>query len=407
MPDWKRTLYIMFTAQLLSAVGFSMIFPFLPKYVEALGSSYGLDIVFLAGAVFSAQALTMAIASPVWGALADSFGRKLMVQRALFGGAVLLLAMAFATSAEMLVALRALQGFVTGTVAAANALVAASAPRERTGYAMGFLQVGTWSGVALGPLLGGVLADAYGYNVAFYFTSGLLFVGGLLVLFFVKDSPAPLAGKRVKMVAEWRHVFATPGVNLVFFFRFMTWLSRNILIPYLPLFIALLLVDTSHANTLTGAVIAAASAAGTVAAIVLGRLGDRVGHRVIVLACSSAAALGFIPQIWVTAVWQLLALQALTGAAVGGVMPSLAALLNHYTSPGEEGAVYGLDNSVISASRAVAPMIGALVVYVGGFRALFLVAALLLGITALLAYFKLPDPTKLPRVEVASGDSFS
>ena len=403
MPDWKRTLYIMFTAQLLSAVGFSMIFPFLPKYVEALGSQFDLSIVFLAGAVFSAQAITMAIASPIWGALADRFGRKLMVQRALFGGAVLLLAMAFATSAEVLVGLRALQGLVTGTVAAANALVAASAPRERTGYAMGFLQVGTWSGVALGPLLGGLLADAYGYNVAFYFTAALLFAGGLLVLFFVKEKRAPLAGKRVKMVAEWQHVLSAPGVNLVFFFRFMTWLSRNILVPYLPLFIAFLLVDESRANTLTGAVIAAASVAGTVAAIVLGRLGDRVGHRIVVVSCTAAATLFFIPQVWVTNVWQLLVLQALTGAAAGGVMPSLAALLNHYTTPGEEGAVYGLDNSVIAVSRALAPMVGAVVVYFGGFRALFLAAAVLIGVTAVLAYLKLPDPTR-GALRAAPGD---
>ena len=394
----------MFTAQLLSAVGFSMIFPFLPKYVESLGSSYGLDIVFLAGAVFSAQALTMAIASPIWGALADRFGRKLMVQRALFGGSVVLLMMAFATSAEMLVGLRALQGFVTGSVAAANALVAASAPRERTGYAMGLLQTGTWSGVALGPLLGGLLADAYGYNVSFYFTSALLLVGGIMVLFLVKEPALTPSRKRVSMRAGWQHVMSSQGVKLVFFFRFMTWLSRNVLVPYLPLFIALLVISETGVNTLTGLVIALSSGAGTVAALVFGRLGDTLGHRRIVIACTFAAALLFVPQIWVSAVWQLLILQALTGAAVGGVMPSLAALLNHYTDPGEEGAVYGLDNSVIALSRALAPMLGAGVVYVGGFRALFAAAAVLMILTGILAVLKLPELERSAPAPLAVGD---
>ena len=394
----------MFTAQLLSAVGFSMIFPFLPKYVESLGSSYGLDIVFLAGAVFSAQALTMAIASPIWGALADRFGRKLMVQRALFGGSVVLLMMAFATSAEMLVGLRALQGFVTGSVAAANALVAASAPRERTGYAMGLLQTGTWSGVALGPLLGGLLADAYGYNVSFYFTSALLLVGGIMVLFLVKEPALAASRKRVSMRAGWQHVMSSQGVKLVFFFRFMTWLSRNVLVPYLPLFIALLVISETGVNTLTGLVIALSSGAGTVAALVFGRLGDTLGHRRIVIACTFAAALLFVPQIWVSAVWQLLILQALTGAAVGGVMPSLAALLNHYTDPGEEGAVYGLDNSVIALSRALAPMLGAGIVYVGGFRALFAAAAVLMILTGILAVLKLPELERSAPAPLAVGD---
>ena len=108
-----------------------MIFPFLPSYVNSLGSSLGINLVFLAGAVFSSQAITMTIASPFWGTLADRFGKKSMVERAMFGGSLILLAMAFSTSAEMLVVLRAIQGFISGTVAAANALVAATAPRER------------------------------------------------------------------------------------------------------------------------------------------------------------------------------------------------------------------------------------------------------------------------------------
>jgi len=84
----------------------------------------------------------MMLASPVWGALTDRHGRKVMVERSLFGGSVLMLLTAFARSAEELVILRAAQGLVTGTLAAVNALVAATAPRERAGYAMGLLQVG-------------------------------------------------------------------------------------------------------------------------------------------------------------------------------------------------------------------------------------------------------------------------
>ena len=70
----------------------------------------------------------MMIASPIWGAIADRYGRKLMVERAMFGGSIILLMMAFVTSAEQLVVLRTIQGLITGTVAAANALVASIAP---------------------------------------------------------------------------------------------------------------------------------------------------------------------------------------------------------------------------------------------------------------------------------------
>jgi DHA1 family multidrug resistance protein-like MFS transporter len=141
-PDWQRTLYIMVAAQLVAGVGLSNMFPFLPLYVQALGTKTSLSLEFWAGMVYSAQAMTMMIASPIWGAVADRYGRKLMVQRAMFGGAVMMLLMAFARSAEALALLRAAQGLVTGVISAASALVAAVAPRERTGYAMGLLQVG-------------------------------------------------------------------------------------------------------------------------------------------------------------------------------------------------------------------------------------------------------------------------
>jgi MFS transporter, DHA1 family, multidrug resistance protein len=381
----------MFTAQLLSSVGFSLIFPFLPSYVNSLGSSLGINLVFLAGAVFSAQAITMAITSPIWGTLADRFGKKSMVERAMFGGSIILLAMAFATSAEMLVVLRAVQGLVTGTVAAANALVAATAPRERTGYAMGVLQTGVWSGVALGPLLGGLLADAYGYHVAFYFTAGLLFLGGLLVHFGVENVKADnRKTKKQSFFSGWKKVLVSPGVNYVFIIRFIGWLGRNILIPYLPLFMATLMVNQSRLNTITGFAIGLSSAAGTVTSFFLGRVGDLYGHKLVLSICALVTMVLYLAQIWTTDVWLFIILQTLTGAAAGGIMPVLSALLNLYIARGEEGAAYGLDNSVTSLSRAVAPMLGAVVVFWGGYGGLFFVAALLFAATAALAFWKLP-----------------
>ena len=139
LEPWRRTLYILFIAQFVSAVGFSNIVPFLPLYVQYLGSRSGLSVEFLAGMTFSAQAITGMVVAPFWGALADRYGRKLMVQRAVLGGGLLLLLMGFVRSAEELVLLRALQGLVTGILPASSALVAASAPRDNTGYAMGLL----------------------------------------------------------------------------------------------------------------------------------------------------------------------------------------------------------------------------------------------------------------------------
>ncbi|MBP1775961.1 MAG: major facilitator superfamily 1, partial [candidate division NC10 bacterium] len=185
MPSWKRTLAIMVAVQFNSAMGFSVIFPFLPLYVKHLGSTTGLSIEVVSGLVFSVQAFTMAIASPFWGVVADRFGRKLMVMRASLGGSVVILLMGFVANAEQLVALRAVQGLLTGVIAAANALIASVVPRERTGYAMGLLQVGLWSGVSFGPLVGGILSDVFGFRVTFAITSVILLLSGLAVWIWV------------------------------------------------------------------------------------------------------------------------------------------------------------------------------------------------------------------------------
>ncbi|RME41842.1 MAG: MFS transporter [Caldilineae bacterium] len=355
MPPWQRALFILAFAQFISSLGFSNIFPFLPFYVKELGSRSNLSVEFWVGMVFSGQATTMMIASPIWGALADRYGRKLMVERAMFGGAVIILLMAFVHSAEQLVLLRTIQGMITGTVSATNALAAATAPRHRTGYAMGVIQVSRWSGVTLGPLMGGITADAVGFRATFAVTAFLLALAGVLVWrgveeHFVRLAAAEGDAPSPGMVTAWRAVLRAPGVGVTYTLRFSSWLGRTMLLPFLPLFVQMLMPTTRSISTYTGLVVGVASATGTASAIYLGRLGDRIGHRRILITCAAATALLYVPQSLATAGWQLLVLQALTGMAAGGIVPALGALLARYTRPGEEGAVYGLDNSIVAAA---------------------------------------------------------
>jgi DHA1 family multidrug resistance protein-like MFS transporter len=171
----------------------------------------------------------------------------------------------------------------------------------------------------------------------------------------------------------------------------MSQLGRMMIIPIAPLFIATLLLDNTYLNTFTGLVIGASSAATTISAVYLGRLGDRVGHRRIVILSALAATLLYMLQSLVQTGWQILALQALVGVAMGGIIPAISALLANLTSAGESGATYGLDNSINAAGRTVAPMLGSAVAVWFGLRATFSATAVLFLITALLAIAKLPQ----------------
>jgi len=391
--SWQRTLYILFFAQLMVAVGFSSIFPFLPLYVEQLGSTSGLGVEILAGLVYSAQSFTMMLASPFWGALADRYGRKLMVGRSMFGGAIILLVMAFVTSAEQLVALRAIQGLVTGTVAAANALLASVTPRQRTGFAMGMLQVGFGSGLAFGPLVGGAVADLYGYNTVFFLTAAMLTLAGVMVAFGVQEKFDPHQGKerrRSPLLVEWGNMLAIPGVLATFLMRFSTSLGRMMVVPIIPFFIQTMLVDLSRLNTLTGLVQGIASGATTLSAVFLGRLGDRVGYRKVLVTCMALLGGAYALQGFVSSWWQLLILQALGGVAMGGVIPIISALLANYVRAGGEGSVFGMDNSINAAGRAAAPLLGAAVAAGWGYPTAFFSASAIMVAASLLAAWRLP-----------------
>ncbi|MBC8497002.1 MAG: MFS transporter [Anaerolineales bacterium] len=377
----------------MTAVGFSSIFPFLPLYVKSLGSSTGMSVELMSGLVFSSQAFTMMIASPIWGILADRYGRKLMVERALFGGAVLLLLMAFVRTAEELVIVRAIQGLITGSVAASSALLASQAPRQRMGYAMGVLQVGLGAGIAVGPLIGGAIADTYGYSSSFYVPAVLLMIAGGLVLFGVQEQfvrPKEETSARKSLLSQWRVLLLTPGILMTLSMRFMTSLGRMTLLPLVPFFVEELMHTTEGLNTFTGLVIGITSATTTISSIFLGKLGDRIGHRLVLIVSMLLAAGLYAVQSLITAGWQLLVFQAFVGVAVGGIIPMISALLANFIKFGEVGAVYGLDNSINAAGRAVAPLIGALVANRYGLRATFITTGLIFLIASFLAMWRLP-----------------
>jgi MFS transporter, DHA1 family, multidrug resistance protein len=395
-PRWRRTLYILFIGQAINTLGFSSMFPFLPLYVQQLGSSTGLSLEFLSGMTYSAQAITMMLVSPLWGAAADRFGRKLMVERAMFGGAIILLLMAFARSAEELVLLRAVQGLITGTIAASNAMAAAVAPRQRVGFAMGLLQVGSGLGIALGPIIGGALADRYGYAPAFYVTSASLLASGILIWWGVEETfhkPEKLAGKRPSLAGSYRAILARAGVVKAYSMRLSSQVGRYLILPVAPLFIQSMLPGSDMLNTFTGLTSGIASVTTTLSSVGLGRLSDRIGQRRILIVCGLSAAGLYLAHSLVTQAWQLLALQALVGIALGGIIPAISALLARLTPVDQAGAVYGLDNSIDAAGRSIAPLIGPLVAMAAGMRATFVVAAAMYLILTLLALKEPPSGT--------------
>ncbi len=393
---WKRILYIAFLAQFMSSVGFSSTFPFMPLYVKQLGSVTFLGTDFLAGAVYSAQAFTMMLASPIWGNLADRYGRKIMVERAMFGGALVISLMGFVSNAEELVVLKAVQGAITGVFSAIAALVISAAPRERSGYVMGILQVAMGSGISLGPLLGGIVADTWGYPMTFWVTGFCLMLAGIVVAVGINEEFSPQSKNESTpgLFTSWKELLRREGVMITYIMSFICRLGRMMMIPLFPFLAQSLLVDTSRLNTFTGLALGSSAVCMSLGAAYAGRLGDRIGHRIVLAFCLFLGCIIYMLHGLAYESWHLVILQASLGLTLGGINPSVSALLAQYSIIGQEGMVYGLDNSVFSAAFLVAPIMGVgTAAWFGVQPSFFVISAICLA-SGFCAYFMLPDNAK-------------
>jgi DHA1 family multidrug resistance protein-like MFS transporter len=387
MQTWQRNLYTLWVAEFVAVAGFTVVIPFLPYYVQELGVTELEQVEFWSGLLFASHAVAMAIFSPIWGSVADRYGRKLMVERAMFGGAAVMGAMGFVQNVQQLVVLRAVQGCLTGTIAAATTLVASSVPRQRAGRALGLLQMAIYSGASAGPLLGGLVADHFGYRAAFVVTGALLFLAGMTVAIFVREEFEPShreAGSRkgdfwlgVKAVLRSRELLVVLGIKL------MMRLGTRIMGPLLPLFVQTLVPGEARVASLVGLITGLGAATSAAGAVLLGRASDRFGYRTVLLTCVLGTAVVYIPQFFVTTPVQLLILQAAAGVAMGGGLAAIGALLANLSPEGHQGAVYGLDWSAVSAANGMGPMIGVAVAVGLGLRAPFLFAAGVYGLAAL------------------------
>jgi DHA1 family multidrug resistance protein-like MFS transporter len=366
---WQRTLYIMFVAQFLSMVGFAFVLPFLPFYVRELGITDERMVPFWAGVLAASSGLVMAFFSPLWGWLSDRYGRKIMVERAMFGGAVLTFAMGLVSDIWQLLFLRILSGATTGTISASIALVSTVVPRQKLGFALGLMQVAVFLGMTLGPWIGGILADILGYRLTFMAGGAILLLGGMLVLFgtrerFVRPSKAILA-KGDRLVSLLTYGGFPAMLALFFFFHF----TVHFVAPILPLFIETM-YDPARAGvaTTTGMLFAISGGAAALSAGGIGYLSDRVGYRRILLFHLLLTAASILLHGAAQGILHLVLLRALYGLAAGGILPTMNALVGRLIPPESYGKAYGLTSSMTSLGMAAGPFFGGIMASSWGYR---------------------------------------
>ncbi len=385
--NWRRTLYALWIAQILALIAFSMRIPFLPYYLGDLGLTDENDKLWWATAITAAGAVCMTISAPIWGIVSDRVGRKPMVIRAMLFAACTIGLMGLATAPWQLFGLRLIEGAFTGTVTACAALVASTVPRDRVGFGLGLIQTSVFSGSSLGPLFGGFLANQFGYRWTFGVASGFMVIGLLIVVFLVEERFRPVRrtttvdSRRGAGVRSQLAILAIPVVGIMVVSMLVIRGTSMAIQPILPLYVAQLgSFGISDAET-AGLILGAQGLTSAIASIYFGRLGDRIGHRRILTACTFAAGFIYLPMAVATQSWQLLVLQAAFGVAAGGLVPTANALVAHATGPEQRGVVFGLMAGAGSMGAFVGPLAVAGLTTSGGFGLAFVAIGISLLLT--------------------------
>lgn len=375
--NWQRNLFIAWLGCFLTGAAFSLIMPFLPLYVEALGVTGHQSLNMWSGFVFSITFLFSAIASPFWGSLADRRGRKLMLLRSALGMAIVMVLMGMAQNIWQFLALRAVLGLLGGFIPNANALIATQVPRQRSGWALGTLSTGGVSGALIGPLIGGLLADQYGLRPVFFITAAVLFICFLLTLFCVREQFTPV---QKKGMLHARQVFASlksPKLILSLFVTTMIiQIATGSIAPILTLYVRELAGNISNLAFVSGLIASVPGVAALMSAPRLGKLGDRIGPERILVFMLMVSVLLLIPMAFVQTPWQLGVLRFLLGAADGALLPAVQTLLIYNCTNQVAGRIFSYNQSFRDIGNVSGPLLGAAVSASYGFRAVFCMTAL-------------------------------
>lgn len=390
---WRLNLAMIWTAQFICSIGFSFGLPFTAFFLqEDLGITNHNEVASWMSAFGAACPLTMMIFAPIWGAIADRFGRKKMLLRSYVGGFVALGCMGLVHSPGMLIFLRLVQGMFCGTVSAAQTLISTQTPEEHNGFALGSLNSAMFSGTIAGAFLGGYVAEWYGYRNAFFCSAIMMATAFVLVFFFVHEVFTPVEHDKVSSPIRVFFLGLLPNPK-----TFLELLPILLIMGFVMFardfdvtFISLLVQELNNhmvegASRLTGALSAVCGIGGVISGFLLGWLADHIKPGALAVFSALLAALFMGVLFFTASLVSLFVFRFFMIFISSGIDPSLQLWLSRKTNAQTRGQMFGWASSMRSMGYFTAPLAGGLVVQHLGFdvRGLYLVGPALYILSAL------------------------
>jgi predicted MFS family arabinose efflux permease len=366
----------------IDILGFSILIPILPFYVQHFGAAK-----ITVGILFATFAACQFLAGPLWGNASDRIGRKAVLVISQVGATIGWTMLAFAPSIFWVFVARIVEGISGGNISVTQAYVADRVePRERA-RAFAYVGASFSAGLVLGPAAGGLALAKFGYATPFLLAAGLQVVTLLLTIFFLPESVASKADReKPASLSDIPAYLREPNVAPVLIQKLSFSLG---LYAWFAAFALVLQAQLGFGATETSYFFAAFGCISVVLQLfVVGNLTERIGNRTASNVGFASAVAFFALVPFVRSTPMLLAVLVLFAIGLSLTNATIAALLTDAAPTGARGTVLGVGSSMESISGIVMPTIstGVLAAYGPPWTAsisLFFVAiALALGISA-------------------------
>ncbi|GEN83325.1 MFS transporter [Sporosarcina luteola] len=395
MDVQKRNFMIIWFANFLVAGTMTMIMPFLSLYIETFGDHSDAYVQKWSGLIFGATFITALIMSPIWGRIADKYGFKPILLINGFGIATSVFLMGFVNSVEAFFILRLFNGVVTGFIPTSLAFISSQTAREEAGKKLGTLQMGSVTGTLFGPVLGGLMADAFGFQYTFVITSISVVIAALIVLFGIKEQKKVQDKKaihysRKTILSGLLHHRLMLNVMIV---TALIQIGNFSIQPLLSLYVAGL-TDSNDVAFLAGLTFSAAGVGNLLFARKWGKLGDDIGYEKVLGALLILSFIFIVPQAFVSSIWQLMIWRLLFGIAIGGMIPITTALVRREAPIDMQGEVMGYNTSFRFLGNIIGPMFGGIVSGFIGISSVFILTGVLFLIGFAFLYYAKRKPVQ-------------
>ena len=355
----RKNLTAIFWTGLFFWSSMSSQLPTLPLYIRTLTQSF--DQI---GIIMGSFAIGLLVFRSYLGKLSDRKGRRYTMRIGLIVAAVIPLCYALLPSIPLLMLFRAIHGISIAAFASSySALIADIAPIEKRGEVIGYMSLVNPLGLAIGPALGGLMQEAWGYQPLFI-TASLLAFAGLLLTTQIEDkaneSDRQTATTTVTKSKFWQ-TFLSSRVRVPSTILLLVGIAFGTLSAFMPI-----LMQQKNISLNAGLFYMAAALSGFIIRFPVGRLSDKWGRGVFISIgiCFYALTMGII--CFASSNYQFLLAGVSEGLGSGILIPAIVALLADRTFPQERGYVFGMTWMGFDLGIAFAgPVMGKMISLVG------------------------------------------